>query len=58
MVLKAIPAPPRLFAFVVACESGDWSSLMAAGERARINLHGVSEQHIQALQWAEQISCA
>jgi len=49
---------PRLFAFVVACESGDWSSLEAAAERARINLQRVSEGHIQALQWAEQIACS
>ena len=49
---------PRLFAFVVACESGDWPSLAAAAECAPINLHGVSEQHIEALQWAEQIVCA
>ena len=48
----------RLFAFVVACESGDWSSLVAAAERARINLHGLSQGHIQALQWAEEVASA
>jgi hypothetical protein len=58
MVLKAIPAPPRLFAFVVACESGDWSSLVAAAEHARINLCSLSEGYIRALQWAEEVACA
>ncbi len=47
----------RLFAFVMAYESGDWPSLVTA-EHARINLHGLSEGHIQALQWADEIACA
>jgi c-di-GMP-related signal transduction protein len=45
----------RLFAFVTAFESGNWTSL-ATAENARIDLRCLAQGHIQSLLWAEEIA--
>ncbi|HSR08886.1 MAG TPA: HDOD domain-containing protein [Bryobacteraceae bacterium] len=48
----------RLYDLVVACEIADWSAIVKGAEGANISLKDLSEGHLQAIRWADQVAAA
>jgi c-di-GMP-related signal transduction protein len=46
----------RLYDLAVACEVADWSAIVKGAEGARISLRDLSEGHLRAVRWADQVS--
>jgi len=46
----------RLYELVVAYERSDWSALVKGAEDAEISLKDLSEGHLRAVRWADEVS--